>query len=421
MPKNQGLVRRDFLKLSTGVVAAAVFGSTRARASSSRSLNQSPHLRASGTPVASAQYVSVKSYGAAGDGVTDDTAAIQNANNAAASANQILYFPAGTYLVSKTLQQTATWEGQYGGQVDNSDNPAMLMKANGTTNGAAVVQVSASNISCRYLSCIVPNPPSYDRVSYPTGSAYANNPSYGFYIPDGTSSQAVLFYGCSASGFSVAGFYLGLGAIVCQIQFCDARWCTSGINVASTDCQVMNCTVRYNCGQGVVVSATYVRLLNNTIAWNSCEGMYVTGGEFVVNNNVFDRNGKAGLYVGSGWGGVVSANSFSRNGASGNGTSGRWGTSTPGTESYALISASDSCHIQVFYQRDVAITGNTYLAGVSDTGDGSFSPAYVYSNAGANGNIVVGNNSGEGAYSNGSGGYNPNYPGGSGTYSGGSF
>ncbi|WP_221271782.1 glycoside hydrolase family 55 protein [Tunturibacter empetritectus] len=58
---------------------------------------------------------SVKSYGAVGDGVTDDTAAIQSAlsdgrSNAAGDYNGLpkaLYFPPGTYLVSNTLQ----WNG----------------------------------------------------------------------------------------------------------------------------------------------------------------------------------------------------------------------------------------------------------------------------------------------------------------------
>lgn len=57
-------------------------------------------------------YVSVKDFGAAGDGITDDTAAIQRALDRAFSTNQIvlqtnyhrtLYFPAGTYIVSATI------------------------------------------------------------------------------------------------------------------------------------------------------------------------------------------------------------------------------------------------------------------------------------------------------------------------------
>src|SRR5215469_3919740 len=42
-------------------------------------------------------------YGAVGDGVTDDTAAIQKALNALSANNPTLYFPAGTYRISHTL------------------------------------------------------------------------------------------------------------------------------------------------------------------------------------------------------------------------------------------------------------------------------------------------------------------------------
>src|SRR5215469_3206484 len=42
-------------------------------------------------------------YGAAGDGVTDDTGAIQNALNAVGSNNPTLFFPAGTYRITQTL------------------------------------------------------------------------------------------------------------------------------------------------------------------------------------------------------------------------------------------------------------------------------------------------------------------------------
>ncbi len=42
-------------------------------------------------------------YGAKGDGVTDDTAALQLAINEHTGRHRVIYFPAGTYLVSATL------------------------------------------------------------------------------------------------------------------------------------------------------------------------------------------------------------------------------------------------------------------------------------------------------------------------------
>jgi len=45
----------------------------------------------------------VKLHGAVGDGTTDDTTAIEAALTAALSANKILYFPAGTYLIKRSI------------------------------------------------------------------------------------------------------------------------------------------------------------------------------------------------------------------------------------------------------------------------------------------------------------------------------
>ena len=51
-------------------------------------------------------------YNAKGDGVSDDTAAIQRAINDQTGQGRILYFPAGTYLVSDTLTWPKKWEGR---------------------------------------------------------------------------------------------------------------------------------------------------------------------------------------------------------------------------------------------------------------------------------------------------------------------
>jgi hypothetical protein len=62
--------------------------------------------------VTMAPYINVKDYGATGDGLTDDTAAIQRAisRNVGQLAMQTIYFPAGTYLVSNRLE----WRDEHG-------------------------------------------------------------------------------------------------------------------------------------------------------------------------------------------------------------------------------------------------------------------------------------------------------------------
>lgn len=57
--------------------------------------------------------VSVKSYGAIGDGVHDDTSAIQAAINGYVGSRHLIYFPDGTYLISAATL-TLPNENKYG-------------------------------------------------------------------------------------------------------------------------------------------------------------------------------------------------------------------------------------------------------------------------------------------------------------------
>lgn len=58
---------------------------------------------ASATTSTGLDWLNVMDYGATGNGTTDDTSAINSALTAAAKAGGVVYFPAGTYLISSAL------------------------------------------------------------------------------------------------------------------------------------------------------------------------------------------------------------------------------------------------------------------------------------------------------------------------------
>jgi hypothetical protein len=74
--------------------------------------------------------VKAKAFGALGNGIADDTTAIQNAINAAQAVKGVVLFPPGTYVISSTLVNTAqvTLRGSGFGDATGSFSAATIIK-----------------------------------------------------------------------------------------------------------------------------------------------------------------------------------------------------------------------------------------------------------------------------------------------------
>lgn len=94
--------------------------------------------------------ISVKDFGATGDGATDDTTAIVNADAAAQAAGKCLYFPSGVYIAASTITMTApAWRG------DAAETSILKLKLGATTTN--LVQIGPATGTTSKVSCSVEN------------------------------------------------------------------------------------------------------------------------------------------------------------------------------------------------------------------------------------------------------------------------
>ncbi|KAH8650653.1 glycoside hydrolase family 55 protein [Tricladium varicosporioides] len=160
----------------------------------------------------------VKDYGARGDGVTDDTAAINAAMNAGGRCGQgcpsstvtpaIIYFPSGTYLLSSSIVD------QYYTQIIGNPNNLPVLKAMPGFSGFGLIDGNkyytenlnwgSTNVFWRQVRNLV-----FDLTSLPTSSS-----TCGIHWPtsQATSLQNLVFQMSSAPGTQHIGIFCESGS-----------------------------------------------------------------------------------------------------------------------------------------------------------------------------------------------------------------
>ena len=95
-----------------------------------------------------AQTISVKDFGAVGNGTTDDTAAIQNAINYVTSVKGKLYFPTGTYLHATTLifKNNVIYYGDGQGSILKYTGTSDQIQVNNPINSSTAANITVQDL-----------------------------------------------------------------------------------------------------------------------------------------------------------------------------------------------------------------------------------------------------------------------------------
>lgn len=223
-------------------------------------------------------FENVKSYGAAGDGVTDDAAAVQEAIDAGSP----VYFPPGTYNLGTTsLIHDDRGAVLFGAGVNQS-------KIVYTGPGAAVTAAGGT-----------PETPAYNLVVRDLWIDGADTGAYGLEIGRADASPkaaAGLFENLRITGFTIAGLRCvssqlctfirvecgenpGIGILLDQVP--------GGANTAS---EFIGCRAYANGQQGLYIKDAFetVRFIGFTSELNGCEGIRIDGLSRDMYNLSFD-------------------------------------------------------------------------------------------------------------------------------------
>ena len=279
------------------------------------------------------EVVSVKDFGAVGDGVTDDTAAIQAAIDSLGNSGGTILIPEGTYLISSTLnltkKTTLTGEGGYFlNQYSDTDftvGGTTIKLKTGSNTDMLKVQLDIASIGVDYRShCSIRNIQFFgNRSEAQSPSTRDNNTSGNGIVLSGAryvTLENVIVTKCAEDGIAVQSHDYGSGLI--SSNNLHIKGCSvlsnygKGISAAGGDSVMLGCSIGYNGSSGISVSG--FGLINNCLVWDNLgAGVFIAStveAPVLVGNKIYD-NDLSGINIGSTDGrAVITGNMILRNG-----------------------------------------------------------------------------------------------------------
>jgi len=282
-----------------------------------------------------AQYVSVKDFGAIGDGTTNDATAIQNAFNSGKS----VYFPVGTYLTGTTtltLPQNVKVYGDGSSSVILGSGNTIILSLIGTS-GTHKTNLTLSNLTIRRTGGVTGSP-----TVQPVTFTFADNCIVENIVFDGGSSTYPgLFIALGASNLTLRGCTF-INGMSCAITSSDATSTgTYSLNTIIDTCIVINplqgfdiyyttntifnsciasgASSTYGCGFVIEYQNSGVTLNNCVSYGNVRSGFYfepnISNGlaDISINNCIGYSNGEAGIYMQNMNGVIINGGSYYNN------------------------------------------------------------------------------------------------------------
>ena len=227
-------------------------------------------------PVVRPTTASVKDFGAAGDGTTDDTKAIQRAINVTKSG--ILFFPVGNYVITKGL-------------VVNSDH--LVLQGSGKNTASQLVAMgNFDELTINGMRCTV------DGLAI-DGNLRAKNGI----VVNGTQSEV---QNCIIQNVKETGILIPFGNCNKNIRNCKIYTCgQSGIANYSNDMYIKDCEIVCNLGDAEVILGGANNKIFNCHIWSGDQtvpnpktvGILATSTAFQIVNCVFDRINYYGIFI----------------------------------------------------------------------------------------------------------------------------
>ena len=341
--KQPSYSRRDFVSAGSLLAASAVAASLPGQAGAD------PRLQRSGM-------LNVRDFGAAGDGKSDDTKAIQQAMDQAASSNGAVFFPEGNYLCSELkvpegigLHGLPAWSYRKGmGSI-------LTLK---DRSAPCLINLTGAFGAYLFGLCLNGN-----QLDGETHGILIDKPDYG------SQEDTPRIDTCRVEHFSGDGIRLErIWCFVVRHSHCFGnKGC--GLRIRGWDGFILD---NWFSGNGKAGFAAYDENASNTITgnrieWNQQGGIVIQGGShYNITGNYIDRSGRCAMALLPGQERkychsiAITDNVIYRSARP------EWGKK----DDY------DSAHVRFESVKGLAFTGNAMNSGRDDGAKGSYSPDY---------------------------------------------